>query len=56
MQYGMGITSAEFTLRSEMTTAILPVFQEVTFSDDAAPADAAKMMNDAIQKTIDENQ
>ena len=39
-----------------MTTAILPVFQEVTFSDDAAPADAAKMMNDAIQKTIDENQ
>lgn len=56
MQYGMGISSADFTLRSEMTTAILPVFQEVTFSNDVAPADAAKMMNDAIQKTIDENQ
>ncbi len=56
MQYGMGISPADFTLRSELTTAILPVFQEVTFKNDVSAEDAAKMLNDVVQKTIDENQ
>ena len=42
--------------RSELTTAILPVFQEVTFKNDVSAKDAAKMLNDVVQKTIDENQ
>ena len=52
----MGISPADFTLRSELTTAILPVFQEVTFKNDVSAEDAAKMLNDVVQKTIDENQ
>lgn len=56
MQFGTGISPSTFTLRSEITTAILPVFQEVTFSDEITPSDAAKMMNDAIQAAIDENE
>lgn len=55
MQYGTGISPADFHLRSEMTTAVLPVFQEVTFSGDMPADQAAKMLNDTIQKAIDDN-
>lgn len=55
MQYGVGISPADFTLRSELTTAILPVFQEVAFKDDIPANEAAKMLNDTVQKTIDDN-
>lgn len=56
MQYGTGISPADFQLRSEMTTAVLPVFQEVTFSGDTPADQAAKMLNDTIQKAIDDNE
>lgn len=55
MQYGVAVSPVEFTLRSEMAAALLPAFQEATFSDKLSLADAAKLCNDAIQKMIDEN-
>lgn len=55
MQYGIGISPASFQLRSEMTTAILPVFQQVTFDDKTSLEEAAKLCNDTIQKVIDDN-
>lgn len=56
MQYGIGITPVGFQLRSEITTAILPVFQEVTYSDAIPAQEAAAMLNNAVQSAIDENQ
>lgn len=56
MQYGVGITPVGFQLRSEITTAILPVFQEVTYSDAIPAQEAAAMLNNAVQSAIDENQ
>ena len=56
MQYGVAISPVEFQLRSEMTTAFLPVFQQITFSDEMTLADAAKLANDTIQKVIDDNE
>lgn len=55
MQYGVAISPVGFQLRSEMTTAFLPVFQQITFEDKAPLADAAKLANDTIQKVIDDN-
>lgn len=55
MQYGVAISPVGFTLRSEMSTALYPVFQEVTFTDELSVEDAAKLMNDTIQTVIDEN-
>lgn len=55
MQYGVAISPVGFTLRSEMGTALYPVFQEVTFTDELSVEDAAKLMNDTIQTVIDEN-
>lgn len=56
MQYGVAISPVKFQLRSEMTTAFLPVFQQITFSDDMSLPDAAKLANDTIQKVIDDNE
>ena len=56
MQYGVSMAPAEFSLRSEVTTALLPAFQEATFSEKLSLDAAAKLCNDAIQKAIDDNQ
>lgn len=55
MQYGVAISPVGFQLRSEMTTAFLPVFQQITFDDKTSLSDAAKLANDTIQKVIDDN-
>lgn len=55
MQYGRGISSTEFQLRSDITTAFLPVFQQITFNDGMDLDEAAKLANDTIQKVIDDN-
>lgn len=56
MQYGIGISPADFQLRSEMTTAFLPIFQQVTFDDKVQLSEAAKLSNDTIQKVIDDSE
>jgi ABC-type glycerol-3-phosphate transport system substrate-binding protein len=55
MQYGVGMTPPTCSLRSEITTALLPVFQEAVFSDKLSLENAAAACNKAIQRAIDEN-
>lgn len=56
MQYGVAMAPTGFDLRSDVTTAFLPIFQQVTFDNSMPLEDAAKLSNDTIQKVIDDNQ
>lgn len=56
MQYGVSMAPTGFDLRSDVTTAFLPIFQQVTFDDSMSLEDAAKLCNSTIQKVIDDKQ
>ncbi len=56
MKYGVAMAPAGFEYRSDITTAFLPVFQQITFDDSMPLDEAARLANDTIQKVLDDNQ
>lgn len=54
MGVGVGMTSPEFEYRSELSTALYPVFQEVAYNDNLSVDEGIQKLDEAIQGVLNE--